>query len=144
MMLLTVKFICYLMRCLKKQATTVFRHLDVSVWKKFPFNLHQIKTILITFLMVDLSCCCPAVCKVFGIYTEVLKDVSNPKLLLYSKLLINGRLVPFWQNYSLTRTPRAQVPMNSPFKFPLTDLSYSRMEQICFTLSMDIKHGLNT
>ena len=92
MMLIAAKFICYLMWCLKKQATTVFRHLDVSVWKKFPLNLHQIKTILITFLMVDLSCCCPAVCKVFGIYTEVLKDVSIKKqnVLPYSKLLING------------------------------------------------------
>ena len=58
---------------------------------------------------------------------------------------INGRLVPFRQNYSLTRTPRAQVPINNPFKFPsLTNSSYSRMEQICLTLSMDIKHGLNT
>ena len=70
---------------------------------------------------------------------------QSSNLLLYSKLPINGRLVPFRQNYSLTRTSRAQVPISNPFNFPsFADLSYSRMEQICFTSSMDIKHGLNT
>ena len=60
--------------------------------KKVPFKPPSDNKILVTFLMVDLSCCCPAVCKVFGIYTKVLKDVSIKKqnVLPYSKLLING------------------------------------------------------
>ena len=40
MMLVTVKFMCYLMWCLKKQTTTVFSHLDISFSEKFPLNLH--------------------------------------------------------------------------------------------------------
>ena len=42
--------------------------------KKVPFKPPLDNRILVNFLMMDFSCC-----KVFGIYTEVLKDVSITK-----------------------------------------------------------------
>ena len=70
-MLVAAKFICYLMWCPKKQATAALSPLDISVSKKVPFKPPLDNRILVNFLMMDFSCC-----KVFGIYTEVLKDVS--------------------------------------------------------------------
>ena len=49
-----------------------FKSFGYFILKKVPFKLDN--RILVNFLMMDFSCC-----KVFGIYTEVLKDVSITK-----------------------------------------------------------------
>ena len=116
-----------------------FSHLNISVSKNFPLDFHQITELWSyskwwIFLVVY---------KAFWNLDRHFEKVTQ--FVLWSKLLSKGHLEPFSLNYSLTRTLCTQVSINNPFMFPsLTDSSHSQMEQICFTLSMDIKHGMDT
>ena len=63
-MLVTVKFM--LLNVGSEEAGHhSFSHLNISVLKNFPFRLPSDDRILVILLMMDLSCCFPAVCKAF-------------------------------------------------------------------------------
>ena len=78
-MLVTFNFICYFMRCPIKEATT-----EYFSFKNLSFKPPSDNRILVVLLMMDLSCCFPAVFKAFRIYTDVFEGRFNQKICYYT------------------------------------------------------------